>query len=98
MYDASVSEAKNFKRNITVRISKMGFGDSSAVDRHDHNSVIEGNVVRAANDDVDEQRIVVLLLCVMIGVLVLAFGIKYAVDKCIERVVRAVRRDDAQPL
>lgn len=75
----------------------MGFADSSVVDRHDHNSVIEGNVVRA-NDNVNEERIVVLLVCVFIGILVLAFGIKYAVDKCVERVVRAVRRDDAQPI
>lgn len=75
----------------------MGVFDSTQVDRHDHNSIIDGNIVRAS-DDVDELRIVVLIVCVLVGVFVLVFIIKHMIDKCVERVVRAVRRDDAQPV
>lgn len=77
----------------------MGVLDSSVretnVDRHDHNSVIEGNVVRANNDG--DARMVLITIVVIALLLGFAYIIKISVDKCIAKVIKAVRREAVVP-
>lgn len=66
----------------------------STVDRHDHNTVYEGNVsARRANNT---QLVVVAILVIFLLVLVV-FVTKIAVNKCVKKIIRAVRREVAQP-
>lgn len=63
----------------------------TSVDRHDHNSVIEGNVIRSVGDY--DSRFIGITVVVIIVCVVLAYAIKISVEKCIEKVVKAVRRE-----
>lgn len=79
-----------------VRLIKMGFGDTSvkeSVDRHDHNSVVEGNVF-APTETTDELRVCVIVVCVLLFIFAIAFAIRHVTNMCVEKIVRAVRRDE----
>lgn len=62
----------------------MGVFDSLSVDRHDHDQTIEGNVYRVGGDgNVSEERVIVVVLCVLLVLIALFFGVKYMVDRCV---------------
>lgn len=78
----------------TARQLSMGLLDTSVQeshsDRHDHNSVVEGNVVRISDHD---SRFVMIVVLVIVVCLSLAYAIKIAVGKCIDKLIKAMRRE-----
>lgn len=78
----------------TCRKLAMGVLDSSVretnVDRHDHNSVIEGNIVRSGDND---SRFVLITIVVIICCLSVAYAVKASIDKCVQKLIKAMRRE-----
>lgn len=68
----------------------MGIADTNVADRHDHNTVIEGNTVMKS---VGETQILFMIVIVLLALAMVVYAVKVAVDKCIGRVIRAVRRE-----
>lgn len=76
----------------------MGLLDNTReehVDRHDHNILYEGNVLQSASGNSVHPAIVgIVAFCVCASII---YGFKVIADKCVNKVIRAVRREAVVP-
>lgn len=80
----------------SVSSREMGLLDTehreTKIDRHDHNTVYEGNV-GARRAIANNTLTIAIAILVIIVLVVLVFTIKYVVNKCVEKVIKAVQRE-----
>lgn len=79
----------------------MGLMDTerreTQVDRHDHNTVYEGNFASRRISAGQTTQMLVIICLVLIVLVIISFMIKCVAEKCIRKVIRAVRREVDTP-